>query len=262
LRTKYITLLALTLVVGAFFLPTNALAKDFPPEEEPPPQSTSLPTPAEAPPPMTTPPQSPWADTPETGNPFTPDGSAAVIDNATSDDGKEFFTFTTPEGNVFFLVIDRSRPNNNVYFLNAVTEQDLMALAAVSPSEPPTFAPLPEPLPIPEPDDEAETPETPRESEAPASNNGTLIFIVIAATAFGGAAYYLKIVRPKKQGAAFDDEDEEYEYEEEEDFDGDEEELEDEYDVEGIIREYGTGQGKQTEEFDDDEEERLFDEIQ
>jgi len=203
---------------------------------------------------VATPPQSPWADAPETGNPFTPDGSATVVDNATSDDGKEFFTFQTPEGNVFFLIIDRSRPNNNVYFLNAVTEQDLMALAVASPP-PSDFAPIPDPLPppIPEPDDETEVPVTLAEPETQSGNNGTTIFIAIAALAFGGAAYYFKIVRPKKQGAAFDDEEDFYEEDDEE---------EEVYDVDEIIREYGTGRGEQSEEFDEDEEEKLFDEIQ
>ena len=32
-------------------------------------------------------------------------------------------------GNVFYLVIDGKREDNNVYFLNGVTESDLMALA-------------------------------------------------------------------------------------------------------------------------------------
>jgi len=206
------------------------------------------------------PPESPWADAPETGNPFTPDGTATVVDNATSDDGKEFFTFQTPEGNVFFLIIDRSRPNNNVYFLNAVTEQDLMALAVAS-LPPSDFSPIPDPLPIPEPDDEAEIPEIPIVAESESGNNGTLIFIVIAALAFGGAAYYLKIVRPKKQAAGFDDEDEEYDYDEEEEFDDEDDELEEVYDVEDIIREFGSG--RQSEEFEpNEEEERLFDEIQ
>jgi len=257
------------LVVGAFFMPINALAKDCPPEDEPP-QSTSLPTAEEDEPPPTStpewslPPQSPWGEVLETGNPFTPDGTATVVDNATSDDGKEFFTFQTPEGNVFFLIIDRSRPNNNVYFLNAVTEQDLMALAVASPP-PSDFAPIPDPLPqpIPQPDNTEGTPEIPSEPEAQSGNNGTTIFIVTAALAFGGAAYYLKIVRPKKQGADFGDEEDEYEYDEEEEFDDDkdEDELEEIYDVEEIIREFGSG--RQSEEFEpNEEEERLFDEIQ
>ena len=236
--------------MGAFFLPVTAFA-NAPPESEQAEanqteetqssssqtnqagSSTQTPNPNE-------PPRSPWADAPETGNPFTPDGSATVVDNATSDDGKEFFTFTTPEGNVFFLIIDRSRPNNNVYFLNAVTEADLMALAAPSP-EPPPVTPLPEPLPPPiptPPNDEPELPVAP-EPEIQSGNNGTLLFVGAAVLAFGGAAYYLKIVRPKQQGIDFDDEEE---YEESEEKDSDKaEDLEELYDVEDIIREVREG---------------------
>lgn len=60
---------------------------------------------------------------------FTPDGQATVADNATDKDGKEFYTFATPQGNVFYMVIDGQRDSDNVYFLNAVTEKDLYALA-------------------------------------------------------------------------------------------------------------------------------------
>lgn len=66
---------------------------------------------------------------PETQNPFTPDGTGTVVDNATDQDGKEFYTITTPDENVFFLVIDNQKSADNVYFLNAVTEDDLLPLA-------------------------------------------------------------------------------------------------------------------------------------
>ncbi len=45
-----------------------------------------------------------------------------VVDNATDEDGKEFYDYH-PSENVFYLVIDRQRTENNVYFLNAVTEK-------------------------------------------------------------------------------------------------------------------------------------------
>ena len=61
--------------------------------------------------------------------PFTPEGTGTVLDNATDQDGKEFFTITTAEEAVFYLVIDRQRGAENVYFLNAVTVADLLALA-------------------------------------------------------------------------------------------------------------------------------------
>jgi len=47
------------------------------------------------------------------------------------------------------------------------------------------------------------------------NENGTLIFIGIAVLVFGGAAYYLKILRPKRQVNAFDD-DENFENEQNE----------------------------------------------
>lgn len=65
-------------------------------------------------------------------NPLTPDGTGTVVDNATNEDGKEFFTITTVDETVFYLVIDRQKSTENVYFLNAVTMADLMALAESS----------------------------------------------------------------------------------------------------------------------------------
>lgn len=60
---------------------------------------------------------------------FTPDGTGTVLDEATGEDGdKQFYTITTEDGNVFYLIVDGKRDSNNVYFLNAVTESDLMAL--------------------------------------------------------------------------------------------------------------------------------------
>ena len=112
--------------------------------------------------------------------PFTPSGTGTVVDNATDEDGKEFFTIMTPAENVFYLVIDRQRETENVFFLNAVTEADLLALAEM-PAEPTPPAPAPEPANDPEPTEEPE-PEQPK--------------------ATGGAGWYFKIYRPKKQRAA------------------------------------------------------------
>ena len=59
---------------------------------------------------------------------LSPDGTGTVVDNATDQDGKEFYTITTPDENVFFLVIDKQKSADNVYFLNVVTENDLLPL--------------------------------------------------------------------------------------------------------------------------------------
>lgn len=148
---------------------------------------------------------------PAQSNPFTPDGQASVVDQATDGDSKVFYTFTTPEGNVFYLVIDHQRNSENVYFLNAVTENDLLALAESSGNG--NNGAIPTPAPVPQPDPEP-TPDP--EPPAKESGNGTMIFFVIAVIAIGGAGYYIKIVRPKQQAAAMGDDTDDFEDEDDE----------------------------------------------
>lgn len=52
---------------------------------------------------------------------FTPEGTGTVQDNISGTDGeKQFYTITTDAGNVFYLVIDGKREDNNVYFLSLI----------------------------------------------------------------------------------------------------------------------------------------------
>jgi hypothetical protein len=152
------------------------------------------------------------------GKPFTPDGTGTVLDNATDGDGKEFFSITTEDGNVFYLIVDRQRDSENVYLLNAVNEDDLASLAksgdgkSVSAISSPEVTATPAPV-------EPTPASTPEPAPEKSGNNGMLIFIVIAVAAVGGAGYYFKIVRPKKNAAA----DSDYDDDGEDDFDGDKE---------------------------------------
>lgn len=128
-------------------------------------------------------------------NPFTPAGTGTVIDNATDEDGKEFYTIMTPSENVFYLIIDKQREQENVYFLNAVTEKDLLALAEKSeeveePAEPATPATSVTTEPTPEPASEPEK-----------GGNGMMIVVVLVLLAGGGAGYYFKIYRLKQERA-------------------------------------------------------------
>ena len=133
-------------------------------------------------------------------NPFTPSGTGTVVDNATDEDGKEFFTITTPAENVFYLVIDRQRGTENVYFLNAVTEADLLALAEQT-GEP--VAPVPEPEPTPNPEPTVEpTPEPEAKGGA-----GPLLLGLAVVLIGGGAAFYFKVYRLKHQQNAVPEED-------------------------------------------------------
>ena len=77
-------------------------------------------------------------EVPRIAGSITPDGQGQVLDHLTgAEDNIELLTITTPHGSVFFLVIDHSREQNNVYFLNAVSEWDLMYLAGVVELPPP-----------------------------------------------------------------------------------------------------------------------------
>ncbi|MCL2516939.1 MAG: DUF4366 domain-containing protein [Oscillospiraceae bacterium] len=165
--------------------------------------------------------------------PFTPSGTGTVIDNAIDGDGKEFYTVKTEEGNIFYLIIDRQKNTQNVYFLNAVTEEDLMAFvektdkttttgtSAIPPTGK-TGTNGQDPPVTPEP----ETEKTP-------GNNAVYILLVIAVAAAGGALYYFKIVKSKKnktdtdENDGSDENDDEYGYEGETDeYDDEMEELE------------------------------------
>ena len=155
---------------------------------------------------------------------FTPEGTGTVLDEATGEgDDKQFYTITTETGNVFYLIIDGKRDDNNVYFLNGVTEADLMALAEKNEG---TMSVIPAEdvctctdkceagevntaCPVCKNDlkgctgkeKPAET-EEPAQTEPPKKDNGsvgTIIFIIVALLAVGGVGYYVKIVRPKQQ---------------------------------------------------------------
>ena len=164
---------------------------------------------------------------------FTPDGSATVLDEAAGEaDDKQFYTITTEAGNVFYLIIDGRRDTDNVYFLNGVTEADLMALAEKSDggmsvipaadtctcTEKCEAGKVKTECPVCKNDltgcagKEAEPSEPEqaqqKEPQKDTGSMGTILFVVIALLAVGGIGYYVKIVRPKQQAA---DEDEDFE---------------------------------------------------
>lgn len=161
-----------------------------------------------------------------TAKPFTPEGTGTVVDNATDEDGKEFFTITTPNENVFYLVIDRQRSEQNVYFLNAVTEKDLLALAEADP-EPEVTEAIVETEPEQAEEEPAPDPEPEPDSGFPVGNLVMALGVLLAG---GGAGYYFKVYRPKHEVPDLDDE--EYGYEDEDDPYGDMDEIEETEDEE------------------------------
>ena len=169
--------------------------------------------------------------------PLTPDGTGTVVDNVTdSDGGREFFTIFSEDGNEFFLIIDRHRNVDNVYFLNAVTEEDLMSLARrsgreIEIEEETSVSAIPIPPQSTEPNaDETEGNETPSLEPLEADNRPTalsrigsnLLFFVGIIVVVGGIAYYIKVVRPKRSGFSgnYYDEPDDYDYDDANDLEG------------------------------------------
>lgn len=132
--------------------------------------------------------------------PFTPEGTGEVMDNA-KDDGKEFFTIKTESDNVFYLIIDRQRGNDNVYLLNAVTEADLMALAEKSGSPISAI-----PTPIPQEEVETTVPTIPQEQAKPTKNNIGVFALMGFAIIAGAIVYYYKIYKSKHEEVEDNDE--------------------------------------------------------
>jgi hypothetical protein len=133
--------------------------------------------------------------------PLTPDGTGTVIDNVTNEDGKEFFTITTPSKHVFYLIIDRQKNAENVYFLDAVTEKDLLALAQSegqdtedSSSSKVTTTPEASSSPT------TSTPAAPSDSQPEKQNSGAAVAAVtlFAAVLIGVAVWFFKFRKPGK----------------------------------------------------------------
>lgn len=168
--------------------------------------------------------------TPRNPTALTPDGQGTVMDNVTDGDSKEFFTIKTPSENIFYLIIDKQRDSENVYFLNAVTENDLMALAEKEGSNSGTSA-IPDPAPVCVCKDKCEagavntacpvcilslndctgtasTPTEPVEQPKEGGSAGIFVIVLLAMLAVGGAGWYIKIYKPKHDLADAEDYDE------------------------------------------------------
>lgn len=191
-------------------------------------------------------------------NTFSEEGNATLGDSARSTDEKEFITVTTRNGNVFYLVIDHQRDDNNVYFLNMVDESDLQAFVNENnDSGLESIVSLPkETNPMLEKTEEKTTEIEDIKSEdivtegldqARSSSNINYLMVIAVVGVFG-ATYYFKI--HKKKGQALDEyeTEEEYETEYEQDnaeIEDSEYEEEDEFEQEDIEEQ---GMGREEEE--------------
>lgn len=143
-----------------------------------------------------------------------PSGTGTVKEVYTDEDGRKFYTVQTPAGNTFYLIIDFTQQTENVYFLDAVAEKDLLALIEQAGG---TVATAPESAaPTPTPTNNGKEAEPP-EGE---NNRGLFSMILIAAVVVigGGAALYFKVIRKKRGNqSAHEEYEEEYAPDEPED---------------------------------------------
>ena len=129
-----------------------------------------------------------------------PSGTGTVKEVYTDEDGRKFYTVQTPAGNTFYLIIDFTQQTENVYFLDAVAEKDLLALieqAGGTVTDETESTPDEEvgDTPVSEPSGEEAAGQTEGEN-----NSGLFSMILVAAVVVigGGAALYFKVIRKKR----------------------------------------------------------------
>lgn len=120
--------------------------------------------------------------------------------DGTDSSGQVFYSMTTAEGNVYYLLIDQGQESNNVYLLNQVTDQDLRALAADSGSDGASDKEDDNLLKaLSGSGNEEGGTDTGRTSPKGGGVNRNAIILLIFMAAAGGFYYYQKVYKTKKE---------------------------------------------------------------
>lgn len=160
---------------------------------------------------------------------FTPEGNLTLVDDIDEDEGSilQYMTVQTKSGAYFYIVVDRSSNENNVYFLNTVDEADLMALMDDDTRE--QFTQTEETksemanagfMNLEGNSEETSESEKEKEEDSKKSSTGNPLAMLLIFVLLGGGAafaYYKLKIQPQKRLKSDDDEMEFYDDEEYED---------------------------------------------
>ena len=138
---------------------------------------------------------------------FSVDGNGEVLDNVMDEkSGKEFYTITTANNNTYYLIIDHSSNTKNVYMLSMIDENDLKEFLSEEIPETPDDTGTPPSVDLGD-EPSGENPDTDTDGKKSGGNIGTYIILAVLAVIVGGAAFYFKVYKPKKEARLNDDED-------------------------------------------------------
>ncbi|BCC56549.1 hypothetical protein BCJMU07_p231 (plasmid) [Bacillus cereus] len=139
------------------------------------------------------------AQTPASVNGKKVDGTGTVTDFTTSG-SKAFYTITDKDSNVFYLIVDLDKTQNNVYFLSDVkkTALDGSATATASKDGASVKPNVPNQK---QAEADKTTANTQSASEKPKeeSNNNSFLLIVLALAGVGVTLYYFLVMKKKKK---------------------------------------------------------------
>lgn len=138
------------------------------------------------------------AQTPASVNGKKIDGTGTVTDFTTSG-SKAFYTITDKDSNVFYLIVDLDKTQNNVYFLSDVKKSTLDGTAAATTSKDGTSV-KPNVPNQKQAEADKTTASTKPASEQPKeeSNNNSFLLIVLALAGIGITLYYFLVMKKKK----------------------------------------------------------------
>lgn len=146
--------------------------------------------------------------TPASVNGKKVDGTGTVTDFTTSG-SKAFYTISDKDNNVFYLIVDLDKTQNNVYFLSDVKKSALDGTATTSKEGASAKPNLPNQKQTETGNTTATTKSASEKPKEESGNNGFLLF-VLGLAGVGLAGYYFLVIKKKKnKNKTNEDEDEE-----------------------------------------------------